>query len=235
MIKKQLTSIIDKQHLGGLVEQVRWKISSNQLVVNFASVLRDCIGELKSPIDIKDIELGIYDLTSFSKLIKITSDPIVIDIIDKEGKALKLDIKDPQFDLSYNLGDLGLISEGKLNASMPKPSVTLKLNQDFISKFKQAHAALDKVEVFSIQPKKNNLDFVIGLQERHANKISFSQPVELYNDLQKFVFRVSNFREILNCNSGSEITMHVYEMGIISLETVEEDIKVNYFLVPQKI
>lgn len=234
MNKKQLIRIIEKYYLGGLTEKVRLKIKDNLLKINFSTELRDCIGELNTPWELSDVELGIYDTTALYKLLKITNDPLTLDIVEKEGKALKLDIKDSQFDLSYNLGDLGLISEGKLNAAMPEPSVTLKLNQEFINKFKQAHGALDKVEVFSIQPKKNQLEFVIGLQERYANKISFSQPTELYNDLQKFVFRVSNFREILNCNSGSEITMHVYSMGIISLVTNEDNIKVQYYLVPQK-
>lgn len=237
MNKKTLIKVIEKYYLSGLTEQVRFKIKDNQLTINFATVLKDCIGEIKTKWELEDVELGVYDSTQLYKLLKICNDPIQIDVIKKDSKAQKLEIKDNQFDLSYNLGDLGLISEGKLTNQMPEPTITLKLNQEFISKFKSAHVALEKVETFSIQPKIKSkekvLEFVIGLQERYANKITFIESVDLYNELPKFVFKVSNFKEILNNSSGEDITMNVYSMGIISIIVKEEDIDVLYYLVPQ--
>jgi len=239
MDKKILTSIIERYYLGGLTEQVRWKINNNNLKINFATTLKDCIGELNAPVNLQDNELGIYDTTQLYKLVKICNDPIEIDIVEKDGKAMKMEIKDNQFDLSYNLGDLGLISEASLSNTLPEPSIELILDQDFISRFIKAHNALEKIETFSIQPKVdkqkvNTLEFVIGLQERYANKITFSQPTEIYNDLPKFVFKVPNFREILNNNTNSSIKMLVYPMGIISLITKEDELKCQYWLVPNK-
>jgi len=238
MNKKQLLQVIEKIYLGGLTEKIRLKINDNQLKVNFSVELKDCVGELTTPWEREDTELGIYNLTELYKLIKVTTDPIQIDVVEKDGKAMKLEIKDNKFDLSYNLADLGLISEGKISNQMPEPSIVLNLNQDFITKFKQAHVALDKVEVFSIQPKIDKqkiktLEFVIGLQERYANKITFSEPTEIYNELPKFIFKVANFKEILNNCSGS-IKMIVYSMGIMKLETFEDNIRVDYYLVPQR-
>lgn len=239
MTKKDLIKIIEKYYLNGLTEEVRFKVIDNQLKINFATILKDCIGEVTAPWQREDVELGVFDTTQLYKLVKICNDPLVIDVTERDGKALKLEIKDNQFDLSYNLSDLGLIKEGKLSADMPEPSIVLNLNQEFIDKFKKAHNALEKVEVFSIQPKidkqkTKTLEFVIGLQERYANKITFSEPVDVYNEMVKTVFRVSNFREIIS-NAGNEtIKMYVYPMGIMKLETIEENIKVNYYLVPQR-
>lgn len=239
MEKNIIVKLIEKYYLGGATEKVRWKVNDGRLKINFATELKDCIGELKCPIELPNTEIGVYDTTQLYKLINITNSPIEIDVIEKDGKAMKLEIKDNQFDLSYNLGDLGLISEGKLSNQMPEPSITLYLDQDFITRFIKAHNALLKIETFSIQPKitkqkEKTLEFVIGLQERYANKIIFSQPVEVYNELQKFIYNVSNFREILSNNKEGNIKMFVYPMGIMSLVTKEEDIEVQYYLVPLK-
>lgn len=238
MNKKKLISVIEKYYLGGLCEQVRFKIKNNQLQINAAASLKDCIIDISTPWERDDTELGIYNTTELYKLLKATNDPIQIEVTGKDGKAQKLEISDNQFDLSYNLADLGLISEGKLSNSMPEPGIILNLDSDFVSKFKSAHVALDKVEVFSIQPKVDkqkikSLEFVIGLQERYANKITFYQPVDTYNEIPKFVYKVSNFKEILN-NAGGSIKVFVYPIGIMKLETLEDDIKAHYYIVPIK-
>jgi len=239
MNKKDLVKVIEKYYLGGLTEQVKFKIKDNQLTINFATALKDCIGELSAPMDMEDVELGIYDTTQLYKLVNITNDPIQL-TVEKAGEtALRLEIKDNQYDLSYNLGDLGLISEGKLQNSMPPPSIKLTLDTEFINRFIKAHNALEKVETFTIKSeidktKSKNLKFTIGLNERYANKITFSQPVETYSELEKFTYRVSNFREILSNSKNSECEMIVYSMGIVSLITKEDDINVQYYLVPNK-
>ncbi len=239
MNKKQLIKIIEKTYLGGLCEQIRLKIKDNELNIDASVILKDCIIKVKSPFELVDSELGVYDLTQLYKLVSITNDPIELEVVEKDGKAMKLDIKDNQFDLSYNLGDLGLISEGKLSNQLPEPVITLSIDQEFITRFIKAHNALQKVETFTIKNevdklKVNNLKFTIGLKERYANKITFTQPTETYNEIPTFTFNVNNFREIISNNKDSEIKMLVYPMGIVSLITKEDDIEVQYWIVPLK-
>ena len=239
MNKKHLISIIEKVHLGGLTEQIRLKIKDNELNIDAAVILKDCIIKIKAPFELPDSELGIYDLTQLYKLVSITNDPLELEVIEKDGKAMKLDIKDNQFDLSYNLGDLGLISEGKLSNQMPDPSIVLTIDQEFITRFIKAHNALQKVETFTIKHeidklKIKNLKFTIGLKERYANKITFNQPTEIYNEIPVFTYNVANFREIISNNKDSDIKMYVYPMGIVSLITKEDDIEVQYWVVPLK-
>lgn len=239
MNKKQLIKIIEKTYLGGLCEQIRLKIKDNELNIDASVTLKDCIIKVKSPFELVDSELGVYDLTQLYKLVSITNDPIELEVIEKDGKAMKLDIKDNQFDLSYNLGDLGLISEGKLSNKMPDPSIVLTIDQEFITKFIKSHNALQKIETFTIKPevdklKINSLKFTIGLKERYANKITFNQPTEVYNEIPVFTYNVANFREIISNNKDADIKMYVYPMGVISLITKEDDIEVQYWVVPLK-
>lgn len=241
MNKDTLIEIIEKYYLGGLTEQVRFKINNNLLYINFATILKDCIGELSCPWVFKDTELGIYDTTQFYKLIKVLTDPINIEVIEKNTKALSLEINDDHFNLTYNLADLGLVSEGKLSNQLPKPVLSLDINDDFITKFVKAHNALEKAETFqlkTIDTKKDpqSLKFTIGLTDKFSNKISFIEPCNEYQDLSNFVYKVNNLREILNNNKGSKIIMFLYSMGIIEIQSTNEtsNITMKYYLVPNK-
>ena len=82
MNKQLLIDIIERYYMGGLTEQVRWKIKNKQLLINFATTLKDCIGVVKCNIDLPDSELGVYDTTQFYKLIKIIKDPISVNIVN---------------------------------------------------------------------------------------------------------------------------------------------------------
>ena len=239
MTKDHLVNIIEKTHLGGLTEQVRFKIKDGNLLINSTTTLKDCISELNASVELEDNELGIFDLTQFYKLVKIVKDPIQINVIKKEDKALKIEIKDSNFDLSYNLADLGLISEGTLSNQLPDPVVSLDLNTEFVDKFIKAHNALEKAETFQIRTevdkmKIETVKFIIGLTDKFSNKISFSESTKQYQELPNFIYRVSNFREILVNNKNAKLIMFIYSMGLIRIDAVEENIKVSYYLVNNK-
>lgn len=239
MTRDKIISIIEKYYLSGLTEQVRFKIKDKKLLINFTTTLKDCIGEVNTDFDLDDSELGIYDTTQFYKLMKIVKDPIQIDVVRKEDKCLKLDIKDSNFDLSYNLGDLGLISEGKLSNTLPDPVVSLDLNPEFIDKFIKSHNALEKAEMFQVKTevdkmKVEGVKFIIGLTDKFSNKISFSEPTKEYQTLPNFTYRVNNFREILSNNKNAKLSMFIHTMGIIRIDSVENDINLTYFIVPNK-
>jgi hypothetical protein len=237
--RQLLVDVIEKYHLGGLCEQVRWKINENKLQINFATILKDCIGEIKCEVELENSELGVYDTTQFYKLVKIIKDPININIVKKDNKALKLEISDSNFDLFYHLGDLGLISEGNLTNELPEPVISLDLSSEFSDKFIKAHNALEKAEKFQLKTeitkqKENTVKFVIGLTDKFSNKISFNEITTEYSELPTFTYNVMNFREILNNNKDSKLSMYVYTMGIVRIDSIKENMNVSYYLVPNR-
>ena len=238
MNKDHLVEIIQKYHLGGLTEKAKWIIKDNKVTINFATELKDCIGTLTSGFEMEDTDLGIFNTTQFLKLVNIINDPFKIDLITSNRIAMSLGISDSNFDLSYHLADLGLITEGKLSNTLPDPVIELSLDDEFISKFIKAHNALEKVEMFSIKPridtqKIETIQFTIGLNDHYSNKIVFDQPTKKYAKLNKFNYRVNNFREILSTNKDNKIDMAVYEMGIIKLTSISENVSIDYYLVSQ--
>jgi len=90
MTKKDFVKIIEKYYLNGLTEEVRFKVIDNQLKINFATILKDCIGEATAPWEREDIEIGVFDTTQLYKLVKICNDHLVIVIVETDVKALIL-------------------------------------------------------------------------------------------------------------------------------------------------
>lgn len=237
--KDKIIKVIESYYLNGLTEQVRFKVKDKKLLINFTTILKDCIGEINTDWDMENCELGIYDSSQLYKLIKIVKDPLQINVIKKGNICAKLEINDSSFELSYHLADLGLISEGKLSNELPDPLVSLDLSPEFIDKFIKGHNALEKAETFTLKTKIDKfkvetVEFIIGLTDKFSNKITFSEPTKTYSELPNFVFRVSNFREIISNSKNSKMTMFIYSMGIIRIDVLEGDVKLKYFLVPNK-
>ena len=104
MTKLELQSIIEKYHLDGLVENVKWVINKDKtLSIDFMSPSREMIGNvIVSDFPLPESSIGISNTTQLDKLLSITNGTLVLDYI-KEGKVItKLLIADSQFNLNYS-------------------------------------------------------------------------------------------------------------------------------------
>ena len=106
--KLELQSVIEKYHLNGLIENVKWEVNKNkQLTINFMSPTREMLGKVVyNGFPLPESTIGINNTTQLDKLLAITSGDLVLDYV-KEGKIItKLLIADEQFNLNYALSDL---------------------------------------------------------------------------------------------------------------------------------
>jgi hypothetical protein len=240
MNRDNLIEIIEKYYLGGLTEKVKLKIKNKKIKINFTTELQDCVGEIEADTELGDNELGIYNTSQLYKLAKLLNDPIEITINERSGKCYSLTMTDEVFELNYTLADLGLIKEGNLKAELPPPNIVLELDEDFIHRFVKAHNAIDKAEVFKLKTKNTkkdpeSLEFIIGLDDKFSNKISFHKECTTWQEIPQFKYNVSVFREILNSNKKYNITMSIWDIkGIIRLDVHHENIKTKYYLVSKK-
>ena len=71
--KSTLVDIVDRYSLEKQVETVKWVVNNKNLVVDFMTPTRDCIGKVEcNDFDLEDCALGIHNTSQLSKLIKIT-------------------------------------------------------------------------------------------------------------------------------------------------------------------
>jgi hypothetical protein len=68
--KLELTAIISKYYLNGLVEAVKWEIQNNNLSIKFTAPDRSMLGVVKhSNFEIEDSVFGVNNTTQLNKLL----------------------------------------------------------------------------------------------------------------------------------------------------------------------
>jgi hypothetical protein len=77
----------------------------------------------------------------------------------------------------------------------------------------------------------NVVKFVLGEDNNYSNKISFNIPCDfiLGNDPMQFDSNI--LKEILASNKNAKNTLHIYEEGLLKLESDENNINTIYYMV----
>ena len=138
MKKLYLLDIIEKYHLGGLVERVKVQINNKTLSVKFIATNKNLIGTLSAPeISIEDCEFGIYDTTQLIKLVSIMGQDIEVKVEQKDKVANKLFLADTEYNLEYVLANTMLIPNVP-NADEPQYDLEANIDREFVDKFAKA-------------------------------------------------------------------------------------------------
>jgi hypothetical protein len=236
MDKKLLIQLIESFYLNGLATQVKFKVKNNEAHIKFATDNKDCIGEIKAPVQLEDCEIGIFNTAQLLKLLNITNEYIELKLEKQNNHFLKLHISDNQFDLSYNLSDLGLIQDPGVVPNLPPHDLEFDINFDFIQKYIKAHNALDKPPRFEISITKdfqNNevVNFMVGEKSTYSNKVNFTEPGKIINKFKSISFSAVNFKEVISVSKSATGKAFVYKDGLIKIKLEEGPISTEYFLV----
>lgn len=236
MDKKLLVQLIESFYLNGLATQVKFKVKNNEAHIKFATDNKDCIGEIKAPVQLEDCEIGIFNTAQLLKLLNITNEYIELKLEKQGNHFLKLHISDNQFDLSYNLSDLGLIQDPGVVPNLPPHDLEFDINFDFTQKYIKAHNALDKPPRFEIGVTKDfqNEDvvsFMVGEKSTYSNKVNFTEMGNIINQIKPVPFSAVNFREIISVSKNSIGKAYLYKDGLLKINLQEEGVISEYFLV----
>lgn len=239
MDKSYLEDIIEKYHLGGLVERIKIKVDKKILTTTFLSVNKNLVGSIEAPnFELKNCEFGVYDTSQLLKLIGITDNFLILDV-EKNGKTFtKLLIADNEYNLEYVLADI-MLTPSIPTIDEPDFNIVANVDDEFINKFLKAKKALD-TEVFTVEiikdiDKKDTIKFTIGGTDGYTNKASFTLLTTQANILPGIIikFPLIEFGEILSVNR--EFTsgiLKIHEDGLLKIEfETEEGVKSSYTLV----
>ena len=238
MKKLYLEDVIEKYHLGGLVERVKIQITDKTLYTKFISSQKNLVGVIEAPgITLPDCEFGVYDTSQLLKLIGITDHFLTLDV-EMHGKiANKLLIADNEYNLEYALADT-MLTPNVPAIDEPSYDMVAEVTVEFITKFLKAKKALG-TEVFIIEQStdtddKQAMKFTLGGVDKHTNKINFTlqTTVSAIPGVQ-IKFPIAEFGEILAANKEPKTSiLSVSEDGLLKIEfTNEEGVKASYILV----
>jgi len=238
MQKQTLTSVVDKYHLNGIVESVKWVIKDKNITVDFITPMKNLVGKVTSPnFDLEDVDLGIYNTSQFNKLVKIMDSTVVLGLTKSPyGTPIELTLADNQYDLNYYLSDLMLI-ESVPNINEPTDyDTTSKIEPNFITMFANAKKALGDVKQFTVQTEtkdgETSLLIIIGDGNSYANKIKFKTPCESMFGLNEIPFPADVMMELLKANEEADSgTIQISQEGLMKVSFKEESIESIYYLV----
>lgn len=236
MEKKLLIQLIESFYLNGLATQVKFKVKNNEAHIKFATDNKDCIGEIKAPVQLEDCEIGIFNTAQLLKLLNITNEYVELKLEKQNSHFLKLHISDNQFDLSYNLSDLGLIQDPGVVPNLPPHDLEFDINFDFTQKYIKAHNALDKPPRFEIGVTKDFqgeevINFMVGEKSTYSNKVTFTEAGTVINQVKPVSFSAANFREIISVAKSANGKAYLFKDGLLKINLEEEGVISEYFLV----
>jgi hypothetical protein len=236
MEKKLLIQLIESFYLNGLATQVKFKVKNNEAHIKFATDNKDCIGEIKAPVQLEDCEIGIFNTAQLLKLLNITNEYIELKLEKQGNHFLKIHISDNQFDLSYNLSDLGLIQDPGVVPNLPPYDLEFDINYEFVQKYIKAHNALDKPPRFEIGITKDFqneevVNFIVGDKSTYSNKVNFTEIGTITNKIKPVAFNAVNFREIISVAKNSIGKAYLFKDGLLKINLQEEGVISEYFLV----
>jgi len=242
MEKLLLTSIIEKYHLGGLHEKVKWTVKDNKVNILFTSPTKDLAGSIEADgFEVDDCILGVYDTEKLLKIINITNQFITLTVETKNNVATKMLIADNEYDLVYHLADLRMMSTETmvLDESLIDFAYSFTIDKEFIDRYNKAKKALgsDEVKIQALINEEGNkgIYFTLGGKTSHDNKISFQAPADKMEiPSSEFLFNANYLLEIFATNKGATGTGYFDENGILKIEFIDEkNIKSLYYLPPK--
>ena len=233
--KLELQAIIEKYHLKGLIENVKWEIDSNKkLTINFMAPTREMIGSLTyDEFPLPESEIGINNTTQLDKLLSITSGDLILDYA-KEGKIIsKLLIADQQFNLNYSLADLLTVPKPGSYNGPEEYDVETTIDNEITTALVKAKNALPNSENVVIKPSLNGLEFTFGGDVEYANKVSYSiQNIDLTDKKFELVYNSNLLKEILVANKNADSSMlYVNSSGLMKIEFNYKNLQSKYYLV----
>ena len=240
MEKKNLTQVIDKYHLNGLIESVSWNSTEDDgMSVKFVTPTKDCAGIVSTTKDLGlgETNISIYSTSQFNKLLGIMDMAMVnIEVVTgNQGIPYQLKVKDNDFDLDFYLSSEDLIPNVPTINEPEEYDVEFSIDEDFVKNFTKAYNALEKPNRFEIGCKSIDeikyVELTIGDSATFANKIKMVQPSEYTIGVEPMSFSANIVKEILAVNKTSEGKAKINEAGLLKLEFTEDDITSTYFVV----
>ena len=239
MNKQTLTSVVDKYHLNGIVESVKWDIKDKNITVDFITPLKNLVGKVTSPnFDLEDTQLGIYNTSQFYKLVKIMDHTIVLGVNKSPNKIpIELTLQDNQYDLNYYLSDLMLIETVPTINEPDSYDADINIDSEFINRFANAKKALGDIKQFTVKTELNKdniteLLITLGDGSGYANKIKFKIACESLFGLDETPFPADVMMEVLKANEDADSgTINISQEGLMKISFKEDSIESVYYLV----
>ena len=218
MQKSKLDRFIQKYNLGGNVNSVKWKSTTDSLSTTFVTPDKSLLGTVKADkFQFEDAEIGVYQTDQLKSLINVLGDDISLDLSKFGDKAVSLNVKNGPVSIDYVLSDLSVIADPPALKRLPEFGTHIKLDTKFIDTFIKGKGALSDVDTFTVLNGKNGLEVIIGYSSTNTNRVNI--PVEtskIADEHSRLATNTSLKRLALNV-TGLSTSQEVDSTGMLTL------------------
>ena len=205
MNKQRLTRFIKKYYLGGTVNSIVLKSSSDKLSARFISGDKTLLGELNmDKSQIEDCEVGVYNTDQLSKLLDVLDDDINVTIFKSGDKAISLKISDAYSTVNYMLSDTSVINKPPQLKSIPEFHLEIDVTTQFIKKFIAGKGALPDTDNFTVITDGVDTRLVIGHSSINTNRVTIPVTTSKSSNIENISFNATIFKEVLSANEECE-------------------------------
>ena len=234
--KRIIDSFIDKYHLGGNIERIKWVSDNEPLSANFINDSQNLVGKIitknfQFPVG----EFGIYSTSTLSKLLGILENEVMFEVQKEGGTPSKFTIADTSMDISFNLADPQVIPNVP-TINKTEGNVEIELDEEFTTKFIKAKDAVGE-EVFYISTRDGftSKEVVFTIGNNNTNSVSFAIDIVEGGsniELDNIPFNSDLVKEIFKHNKRFEFGfVQINPKGLMTFAFKFGDLETNYYLV----
>ena len=234
MQKSKLDKFIQKYNLGGNVNSVKWKSTSNKLSTSFVTPDKSLLGTVAvDNVTFEDADLGVYQTDTLQKLLGVMDDDINLSLTKAGDKAVSLNVKNKSVSVNYVLSDLSVIPDPPALKRLPDFQTKIKLDSSFIETFIKGKSALSDVDMFTfVNDKDGKLNAVIGYSSTNTNRVTIPVETETNGLTDAVTFNANLFKEMLTANKECKsAVLEVSNEGLARINFKVDDYDVTYYMV----
>ena len=233
MQKSKLDRFIQKYNLGGNVNSVKWRSTTDTLSTTFVTPDKSLLGTVKADkFQFEDAEIGVYQTDQLKSLIGVLGDDISLDLSKFGDKAVSLNVKNGPVSIDYVLSDLSVIADPPALKRLPEFDTHIKLDTKFIDTFIKGKSALSDVDTFTILNGKNGVEVIIGYSSTNTNRVNIPVETDVTNLTNAVSFNANLFKEVLVANREcTSAVLEVSNEGLARVNFKVDDYDSTYYVV----
>lgn len=239
-MKKEILLNFIKKHTPYL-EKCRWVSSSktNTLKVSMATEIKDLMVDitLSNWDGLSDVELGIISLPKFERELKgILGDDITLSLNynDDKTQVVNVEVTDGPSTATIVLSDLDILPQSSNLKKKIIYNAEIVFDEEFITRFQKAKAALPEVDYFTVMMnKKNVLEMVLGYSSINSSRYTLQIKTNpgMNTVSESLTFHAGYLKSILDVNSECvSAVLRVSDMGLCNIEFKSGDLDCKYYL-----
>lgn len=233
MNKNTLERFIAKYNLAGAAESVFLITEGGELSTRFISSDRAVLGIIKTKEFVFDEgKYAVYETARLSGLLGVLGDDIRVKV-NKDGKEAKsLLLSDGKAKVTFVLADPAVIPATPTAKQLPTFDITVKLDEEFISRFVKAKNGLPDVETFTVLSDDKKARVVLGHSRLNTNRVEFEVQSDTTKEIDSVNFNAQYMKDILLANKeATEGKLEVSTKGLAHVTFKVEGFEVDYYLV----